>query len=59
MCYAIICSGQFTGLGFRMICHLRMLNGKPSGMRDTFTSTADEVTSGKEIPKKCQRFFFF
>lgn len=27
-------------------------------MRDTFTSTADEVISGKEIPKNVKWFFF-
>ena len=33
------------------------MNVKPSGMRDTFTSTADEVISGKEIPKNVKWFF--
>lgn len=28
-------------------------------MRDTFTSTADEVISGKQIPKNVKWFFFF
>ena len=39
------------------IMHECYLTEKPSGMRDTCTSVADEVTFGKEISKSVKCFF--